>query len=125
MSTASRALLSKSKLLALQCQAFSDTKSDAKDDAYSIHECIEQLAVLKEWREINGAIERKYVLKDFRENIAFVNALAWMFENQDHHPEMSLTYRECTVRLNTHSVNGISLNDFICAAKADALFERR
>jgi 4a-hydroxytetrahydrobiopterin dehydratase len=121
MKSATRPVLSRANLCALQCQPM----DKASGHAFSSHECQAQLAVLDGWHESQGAIERQYALKDFRANIAFVNALAWMFESEDHHPEMRLTYRDCTVRLNTHSVNGISLNDFICAAKADALFERR
>jgi 4a-hydroxytetrahydrobiopterin dehydratase len=50
-----------------------------------------------------------------------VNALAWICNTEDHHPELAVSYSRCVVRFNTHSVGGISVNDFICAAKADAL----
>ena len=52
---------------------------------------------------------------------AFVNAVAWIAHREDHHPDMAFGYHRCTLRLNTHSVGGISLNDFICAAQVDAL----
>ena len=50
-----------------------------------------------------------------------MNALAWVANTEDHHPELRVFYDRCVVRFDTHSVGGISINDFICAAKADAL----
>jgi len=50
-----------------------------------------------------------------------VNALAWICHTEDHHPELAVSYSRCVVRFSTRSVGGISVNDFICAAKADAL----
>ena len=54
---------------------------------------------------------------------AFVNAVAWIAHEQDHHPELVVGYRTCEVRYSTHAIGGISENDFICAAKVDALLE--
>ncbi len=51
-----------------------------------------------------------------------MNALAWIANAEDHHPDLAVSYSRCVVRFNTHSVQGISVNDFICAAKVDALF---
>jgi 4a-hydroxytetrahydrobiopterin dehydratase len=68
-----------------------------------------------------GAIEKTFAFKNYYETIAFVNALAWICHTQDHHPELAVSYNRCVVRFNTHSVGGISINDFICAAKTDAL----
>jgi 4a-hydroxytetrahydrobiopterin dehydratase len=53
--------------------------------------------------------------------MAFVNAVAWIAHAEDHHPDLLVSYNRCTVRFNTHSVGGLSVNDFICAAKLDAL----
>jgi 4a-hydroxytetrahydrobiopterin dehydratase len=53
--------------------------------------------------------------------MAFVNAVAWIAHREDHHPDVALGYDRCTVRFATHAVSGLSLNDFICAAKVDAL----
>ena len=69
----------------------------------------------------NGAIEKTFPFKNYHETIAFVNALAWVAHTEDHHPDLTVSYARCVVRFNTHSVGGISVNDFICAAKADAL----
>ena len=54
--------------------------------------------------------------------MAFVNATAWISHRSDHHPDIALGYNQCKVVYTTHSVNGLSINDFICAAKIDALF---
>jgi 4a-hydroxytetrahydrobiopterin dehydratase len=81
-----------------------------------------QLADAPGWSLCNGAIEKTYSFGNFHETMAFVNALAWIAHAEDHHPDMAVSYNHCVVRFNTHSVGGISINDFICAAKLDALF---
>lgn len=53
--------------------------------------------------------------------MAFVNALAWIAHREDHHPDLAVSYGRCTVRFNTHDVNGISVSDIHCAAAVDAL----
>ena len=57
----------------------------------------------------------------FVDNLAFVNALAFMAHREDHHPDLGVHYDRCMVRYSTHDVGGLSENDFICAAKAEAL----
>ncbi len=73
------------------------------------------------WREAGGAIEKSFAFAGWLETVAFVDALAWICHVEDHHPELSVGFGRCTVRLSTHSAGGITRNDFICAAKADAL----
>ncbi len=73
------------------------------------------------WALVDGAIQKRYAFPDFHRTMAFVNALAWVAHAEDHHPDLLVGYGSCTVRYNTHSVGGISINDFICAAKVDAL----
>jgi len=53
--------------------------------------------------------------------MAFVNAAAWVSHRENHHPELEVSYRECKVSYSTHAIGGLSENDFICAAKLDAL----
>jgi 4a-hydroxytetrahydrobiopterin dehydratase len=53
--------------------------------------------------------------------MAFANSCAWIAHQNDHHPDMTVTYRHCHLCFTTHSVNGLSINDFICAAKVDVL----
>jgi 4a-hydroxytetrahydrobiopterin dehydratase len=73
------------------------------------------------WSLVNGAIEKTFSFADYHSTVAFVNAVAWIAHREDHHPDIAFGYNRCTLRFNTHSVGGISLNDFICAAKVDAL----
>lgn len=73
------------------------------------------------WAVIDGALQQRFKFADFRHTMAFVNAVAWIANEQDHHPDMAVSYNLCTLRWNTHSVNGLSINDFICAARVDAL----
>jgi len=75
------------------------------------------------WQLQAGALERRFAFADFHRTMAFVNAVAWIAHAEDHHPDFALGYGQCTLRFNTHSVGGISRNDFICAAKVNALFD--
>jgi 4a-hydroxytetrahydrobiopterin dehydratase len=79
------------------------------------------LARVAGWSLVDGAIEKTYHFDDYHRTIAFVNALAWVAHREDHHPDLQVGYNRCTVRYSTHSVGGISVNDFICAARIDAL----
>jgi len=81
----------------------------------------QHLAQAPGWQLVNGAIEKRFDFADYHRTMAFVNALAWVAHVEDHHPDLLVSYGRCTVRFNTHSVGGISINDFICAAKLDAL----
>jgi 4a-hydroxytetrahydrobiopterin dehydratase len=81
------------------------------------------LAQVPGWQAIDGTIARDYSFADYRATIAFVNAVAAMAEQQNHHPELTVGYRRCTVAYTTHSAGGaLSENDFICAARIDALY---
>jgi len=84
-----------------------------------------QRSALPDWRVDGGAITRSYAFADYYETIAFVNALAFMVHQEDHHPDLEVSYNRCTVRFSTHSAGGITENDLICAAKADAIFDQR
>ena len=83
------------------------------------------LAQVPGWAIVGGKLCRDYALRDYHEAIAFVNALAAMIHAEDHHPEMTVTYKQVSLRYDTHSVQGLSENDFICAAKADAIYAAR
>lgn len=85
-----------------------------------------QLAALPAWHLAGNRIEREYAFTDYHETIAFVDALAAMIHREDHHPELRVRYRHCLVAYTTHSAgHAVSMNDFICAAKADAIYEER
>ncbi len=66
-------------------------------------------------------IHRAYEFKNYYQTMAFVNALAWIAHREDHHPDIEVGYKRCHVHYSTHSIGGLSENDFICAAKIDAL----
>ena len=104
-----------SDLTQRHCQAL---EGQAPMDAATIEA---HLAAAPGWTLKDGAIERRHDFADFHQTMAFVNAVAWIAHREDHHPDMSLGYNRCVLRFNTHSVGGISINDFICAAKVDAL----
>lgn len=79
------------------------------------------LAQAPGWTVVGEAIQRRFDFPDYHRTLAFVNALAWVAHVEDHHPDLQVSYGSCTVRYHTHSVQGLSINDFICAAKVDAL----
>ena len=87
------------------------------------------LAVLTAWKVEHETIIRQFAFKNYYQTLEFVNTIATIIHQEDHHPELLITYNRCTVRFNTHSVNngegGLSHNDFICAAKIDAVFEEK
>jgi len=76
---------------------------------------------IPEWKYYQGKIIRVFRFPDFHRTMAFVNAVAWMAHQEDHHPDMEVSYNTCTVRYHTHAIRGLSENDFICAAKINAL----
>lgn len=69
-------------------------------------------------------IEKTYQFKNYYETMAFVNAVAWVAHQEDHHPDLEVGYNRCKVRYSTHSVGGLSENDFICAAKVEAMLSQ-
>lgn len=93
--------------------------------AQSATQVIANLSKLDGWK-LHGdgkdvAIEKTFKFRNFLRTMAFTNAVAYIAEQQDHHPELLLQYGSCSVRFNTHDVGGISNTDFECAALVDAL----
>jgi 4a-hydroxytetrahydrobiopterin dehydratase len=80
------------------------------------------LKQLDGWKYVNGAIAKTYGFKNHYQTMAFVNAAAWLSHREDHHPDLVVGYNTCRVEYSTHAIGGLSENDFICAAKIDALF---
>jgi 4a-hydroxytetrahydrobiopterin dehydratase len=66
-------------------------------------------------------LERDFRFVDFYRTMSFVNALAHIANLEDHHPDLEVGYNYCRVRYTTHSIGGLSENDFICAAKIDLI----
>lgn len=86
-------------------------------------EARDMLGQLNGWEldESGKEISRSFTFKNYYRAIAFVNALAWIAHQEDHHPDLQVGYNRVQVRFSTHSIGGLSQNDFICAAKIDAL----
>ncbi|MDI1352810.1 MAG: 4a-hydroxytetrahydrobiopterin dehydratase [bacterium] len=74
--------------------------------------------------EDNKKIRRELSFKDFYETMGFVNALAWIANTENHHPDLEVGYNKCHVTFMTHALNGLTHNDFICAAKMDQLLNK-
>ena len=93
--------------------------------ALTATEVVAKLAQLVGWSlsgdGANVAIEKTYRFANYHETMAFVNAVAFIAHAEDHHPDLSVHYDRCVVRLNTHDVGGISATDFDCAMRFDAL----
>lgn len=83
------------------------------------------LAALPDWKVEGGKLMRHFDFVNYHQTMAFVQAITPLIHQEDHHPEMIISFKRCTVKYDTHSVNagkgGLSINDFICAAKIDAV----
>lgn len=104
-------------LAARHCQA-----CDGKANALGDDQVARYLAQLPGWTRQGNEIAKTFKFKNYHENLAFVNATAWISHRENHHPDLEVGYNACTMRYSTHSVGGLSENDFICAAKVEALF---
>jgi 4a-hydroxytetrahydrobiopterin dehydratase len=71
------------------------------------------------------AIQKTFTFANYLETISFVNAVAFIAERHNHHPDLSVHFGKCVVRFNTHDVGGVSATDFACAAEVDALVAPR
>ncbi len=93
--------------------------------ALSMLQCQTYLKETPQWNIIDDgkSLQRRFQFKNYYETIAFVNAVAWVAHQQDHHPDLEVHYNYCVIRYNTHTVGGLSENDFICAARVDALLD--
>lgn len=82
------------------------------------------LDTLEGWQLIEDgmAISRTFSFTDYYRTLAFVNALAFVAHREDHHPDLGVHYNRCVVRYSTHDCGGVTRNDLVCAAKADALY---
>jgi 4a-hydroxytetrahydrobiopterin dehydratase len=94
----------------------SGTPPFSKDDTFML------LKQLEGWVQENQRITKTFEFKNHYQTMAFVNAVAWLSHREDHHPDLKVSYNRCSIDYSTHSVGGLSENDFICAAKVDALF---
>lgn len=95
--------------------------------ALAATQIIAKLAQLDGWKLYGDgpevAIEKTYRFDGYLQTMAFVNAVAFIAERQDHHPEIVVQYKACSVRFRTHVIQGISIRDFECAAQVDAVLQ--
>src|SRR5450432_828019 len=75
------------------------------------------IAPLNGWKATTKQISKNYKFKDFHETMAFVNVIAWISHRENHHPDLQVGYNTCTVTYSTHSIGGLSQNDFTCATQ--------
>ncbi len=66
-------------------------------------------------------ISRSFEFPAYSRTLAFANAVAWIAISEGHHPVLTISYGRCEVSYTTHAIDGLSDNDFICAAKIDRL----
>lgn len=106
------------ELAALHCEP-----RHGAGDAVDAARAGELLTALPGW---SAAADGKSITKSFRfenfyQTLGFVNAIGWMANRQDHHPDLEVGYNRCVVHWSTHDVGGLSMNDFICAAKVETI----
>jgi 4a-hydroxytetrahydrobiopterin dehydratase len=94
-----------------------------KEHAIAPHQVQELLAQLPGWELANDgkAIVKDFRFEDFHRTLGFINAVGFMANREDHHPDLKAGYGHCQVLWSTHDVGGLSLNDFVCAARVEAL----
>lgn len=88
-------------------------------------EAIETLSkqIHPRWKRIEDGkvLQAQFDFKNYWHTTAFVNAVAYVAHREDHHPDIAFGYKQATVKWWTHAAGGLTENDFICAAKVDAL----
>ena len=89
----------------------------------STEEANKYLSEINAWAisEDKKSIYKRFEFKGFYKTMAFVNAVAWIANQENHHPDMEVGYNYCVIHYRTHAVDGLTTNDFICAAKIDQL----
>ena len=106
----------KSDLTQKKCKA-----CEGETAALSEKEIEEYLKKVSGWEFKEEVIQKEFGFKNYYQTVSFINAVAWIANQEDHHPDMTFGYKNCRVSFVTHSVGGITENDFICAAKIEAL----
>ncbi len=97
--------------------------ANGKEDALNSTDVADLLHRLPGWKlsADGAAIIKDFKFEDFRHTLAFINAVGFMANHEDHHPDLTAGYGHCELLWSTHDVGGLSLNDFICAARVEAL----
>ncbi len=110
--------MDKVTLLTLHCQEIPPTQGPLNSESVT-----RSLKSVPNWNLRDKVIERKIVFKNFLSAMEFVNGVARLAESEQHHPDIFIHYNKVTFSLWTHTVGGVSANDFILAARIDALYE--
>ena len=93
----------------------SGTQPLTKDESEKLRQQI------PDWKIVDDRIERAYSFPNFVEAMRFANRITKVAEEQNHHPDLHISWGKVTVELSTHKIGGLSQNDFIVAAKIDRL----
>ena len=111
-------------LVTLDSLARHKTAPQHGNSAFTQAQIDTHLALVKGWKYADGKIAKTFKFKNFYETMAFVNVVAAIAHHTDHHPDQSVHYNRLDIAFNTHDVEqgkgGISINDFICAARIEA-----
>lgn len=95
----------------------------SKPQILTEEQCSHYLKEIPQWTysATKKNISRHFSLKDYYQTLAFINAIAWVVHQENHHPNIEFSYNACTVYFTTHSAKGVTLFDFICASHIDQL----
>ncbi len=87
----------------------------------TMEESTKYLKKVSEWQLSDDIkhLSRVFSFKNYYHTMAFVNAVAWMANCENHHPDLEVSYNQCVVHYTTHAIGGLSENDFICASKVN------
>src|SRR5258708_3608596 len=83
-----------------------EQKCQHQTTALNADEIAERLQAIDGWTVQDGKIVRSFSFQNYYDTLAFVNAIAYVIHAEDHHPELVVTYKQCVVKFDTHSVNG-------------------
>ena len=93
-------------------------------DPFRAEQSNEGLKDLPGWTLKNGSIEKEFRFKSYLAGLDFAYAVGKIAEEQDHHPDMAVRWRRVKLAFSTHSIGGLSRNDFIMAAKSELEYVR-
>jgi len=105
-------------LVSQQCSDLSSDTAPFNNEQSSNY--LKQLNPQWQLNQQEQSISHSYSFKNYYHTMAFVNVVAQIAHQQNHHPELTVSYNRCIITYSTHSVDGLSINDFICAAKINA-----
>lgn len=100
-------------------------QTDIKPQKLTKEQCQQYLEETINWNysEQEQIISRHFSFQDYYHTLAFINAVAWLVHQENHHPNITFSYNSCTIHFTTHSANGITKFDFICAARINQLYQ--